>query len=95
MKSKFVALESTSREVEWLRELLADMLLWGKPTPPVFLHYDNQASITVAKHSSYNGKKRHIMRILMKNGVISLDYVKSKRNLVNPLTKGLCKRTII
>ena len=43
----------------------------------------------------YNDKFRHIrrrhniIRQLLLTGVISLDYVKSKYNIVDPLTKGL------
>ena len=48
----------------------------------------------------YNGKYRHIRRRnntikqLLSNGVISLDYVKSKENIVNPLTKGLNRELV-
>ena len=43
----------------------------------------------------YNGKSRHIRRKhntnrqLLSTGIISIDYVKSKDNIVDPLTKGL------
>ena len=43
----------------------------------------------------YNGKSRHIcrrhnsVRKLLSNGIISIDYIKSKDNLADPLTKGL------
>ena len=43
----------------------------------------------------YNGKSRHIhrrhntIRKLLSTGVITLDYVKSKDNIANTLTKGL------
>ena len=45
----------------------------------------------------YNGKSMHIglrhsyVRQLIKYGVITVDYVRSTQNLVDPLTKGLCK----
>lgn len=101
MKSEFVALELAGRKAEWLRELLADVPLWGKPAPSVSVLCDNQTAIAVAKNSAYNGKRRHIrlrhnvVRNLIKNGVISLEYVKSERNLADPLTIGLCKKMII
>ena len=43
----------------------------------------------------YNGKSRHMrrrhnsIRQLISTGVISIDFVKSKENLAEPLTKGL------
>ena len=60
MESEFGALELKGREAEWLRELLAKISLWGKPTIVGSLHCDNQASIAITKNSIYNGKRRHI-----------------------------------
>ena len=43
----------------------------------------------------YNGKSRHIrrrhntIRKLISTGIISIDYVRSKDNIADPLTKGL------
>ena len=38
---------------------------------------------------------RHaIVRDLIRNNVISLEYVKSERNIADPLTKGLCKKMV-
>ena len=48
----------------------------------------------------YNGKSRYIHRRhntigqLLSNGVISLDYVKSKENIVDSLTKGLYRELV-
>ncbi|GKB83334.1 NAC domain-containing protein 7-like protein [Tanacetum coccineum] len=52
-------------------------------------------------HSTmYNGKSRHIrrrhnsIRQLLSIGVISIDYVKSKDNIADPLTKGLSRELV-
>ena len=48
----------------------------------------------------YNGKSRHIrrrhniIRQLLSTGVISIDYVKSKDNITDPLTKRLNRELI-
>ena len=48
----------------------------------------------------YNGKSRHIchrhntIRQLLSIGVIYVDYVKSKDNIVDPLTKGLNRELV-
>ena len=53
-----------------------------------------------AKNNVYNGKSRHIrcrhntIRQLLSNGIISIQYVKSKKNIDNPLTKGLPRKKI-
>ena len=62
--------------------------------PPIYIHCDSQSVIGRAQNSMYNDKSRHIHRRhdiikqLLLIGVISLDYVKSKDNMANPLTEG-------
>ena len=100
MESEFIALELAGHEAEWLRNLLANIPLWGKSSSPVYILCDSQAAIGVANNNSYNGKKRHIcmrhkvVRQFLKNGVIALDYVRSKKNLADPLTKGLARKQV-
>ncbi|KAL0435156.1 UNVERIFIED_CONTAM: Retrovirus-related Pol polyprotein from transposon TNT 1-94 [Sesamum radiatum] len=88
---------SRSRVAE---NIVGDMPMWGSSVP-VSLHCDSQAAIGIAKNYAYNGKRRHIrirhsaVRELLKNGIISLEYVRSERNLADPLTKGLTRRVIL
>ncbi|PHU14714.1 hypothetical protein BC332_15919 [Capsicum chinense] len=48
----------------------------------------------------YNGKSRHIrqrhntIRELLSSGIITIDYVKSKDNVSDPLTKGLSREGV-
>ena len=48
----------------------------------------------------YNGKSHHIrrrhntVRQLISSGVISIDYVRSKDNVSDPLTKGLSRELV-
>ena len=59
---------------------------------------DSQATIAKAKSKMFNGKNRHIrlrhniMWQLLKTRVISLDFVRSRLNLVDPLTKPLNRK---
>ncbi|KAL0286154.1 UNVERIFIED_CONTAM: Retrovirus-related Pol polyprotein from transposon RE2 [Sesamum angustifolium] len=100
MESEFIALELAGQEAEWLRNLVGDMPMWGSSVP-VSIHCDSQAAIGIAKNYAYNGKRRHIrirhgaVKELLKNGIISLEYVRSERNLADPLTKGLTRRIIL
>ena len=63
--------------------------------PPICIHYDSQSAIGRAQNSMYNDKSRHIRRRhntikqQLSTGVISIDYVKSKDNIADPLNKGL------
>ena len=62
---------------------------------PICIHCDSQAAIGRAGSIMYNGKSRHIrrrhnsVRQLLSSGIITIDYVKSKDNVSDPLTKGL------
>ena len=60
MEAEFIALEKTSSEVEWLRNLLKDIPLWTRPIPSVSMHCDSQAEIVKAKNKIFNGKNMHI-----------------------------------
>ena len=68
--------------------------------PAVCIHCDSQSAIARAQSNLYNGKSRHIRRRhntikqLLSNGVISIDYVKSKDNIADPLTKGLPREQV-
>ena len=101
MESEFVAFEMTGSEVEWLTNFLANILLGMKPTPSVSIHCDYQSAITIAKKKNYNGKNIHIqlrhnlVKQLLKSGIISIDYVRSKQNLADPLTKPLGRNMIL
>ena len=95
MESEFIALDKCGEEVEWLRHFLEDIPRWPKLVPPICIHCDSQSAIGRAQNSMYNGKSRHIRRRhntikqQLSTGVISIDYVKSKDNIADLLTKGL------
>ena len=72
-----------------------------QPTSLVSMHCDCQAAISITKNKACNGKNKHIrlrhevVKQLLKDGIISIDYVKSKLNLANPLTKPLGRKLIL
>ncbi|GMI86656.1 hypothetical protein HRI_002334900 [Hibiscus trionum] len=100
MEYEFVALELAGNEAEWLRNFLANIPLGIKPTPSVSMLCDCQAAIAIAKNKTFNAKIRHIhlrhdvVKQLLKDGIISIDYVKSELNLADPLTKPLGRKLI-
>ena len=93
MESEFIALDKAAEETEWLRNFLEDIPVWHKPVTAICI--DSMAAQARAKSNIYNGKSRHIRRRhntikqLLSSGVISIQYIKSKANLADPLTKGL------
>ena len=44
-KVELVALETTTSEDEWLRELLMNLPLLEKPVPPILMYCDNQSML--------------------------------------------------
>ena len=64
------------------------------------IHYDNQVTIARAKNKIYNGKSRHIrlrhkiVKQLLDDGIISLDYVRSELNINDPFTKPLERKLV-
>ncbi|KAL0325206.1 UNVERIFIED_CONTAM: Retrovirus-related Pol polyprotein from transposon TNT 1-94 [Sesamum radiatum] len=101
MESEFIALDKAREEAEWLRNFLEDIPCWTKPVPAIMVHCDSQSAIGRAQSSMYNGKSRHIrrrhntIRQLISSGIISIDYIKLKDNLADPLTKGLSRSSIL
>ena len=94
MEYDFIALDKCGEEIEWLHHFLEDIRIWPRLVPPICIHCDNQSTIGIAQSSMYNGKSRHIRRghntikQLFSTRIISIDYVKSKDNIADPLTKG-------
>ncbi|KAH9656702.1 hypothetical protein KPL70_022787 [Citrus sinensis] len=93
MESEFIALASAGKEAEWLRNLLFDIMLWPQPMPSISLYCDSEATLSRAYNKVYNGKSRHIslrheyMKQLIADGVINIVYVRTNKNLADPLTK--------
>ncbi|WVZ84197.1 hypothetical protein U9M48_031252 [Paspalum notatum var. saurae] len=91
----------TALEAEWLRDLLSDLPMIAKPIPAVLVYCDNTSVLQKVNSRKDNLKSsRHIRRRLnscrhaRETGVITLDYIKSERNLADPLTKGLAQKSI-
>ncbi|GJY34360.1 putative RNA-directed DNA polymerase [Tanacetum coccineum] len=97
MESEFIALDKCGEEAEWLRQFVEDIPRWPKPVTAISIHCDSKSAMGRAKSTMYNGKSRHIrrrhnsIRQLLSTGVISIDYVASKDNIVDPFTKGLSR----
>ncbi|GJV32038.1 zinc finger, CCHC-type containing protein [Tanacetum coccineum] len=93
IESEFVALT----EAEWLRNLVYEIPLWPKPMSTISIRCDSAATLAKAYSQVYNGKSRHLgvrhsmIRELIMNGVISVEFVRTQLNLADHLTKGLAR----
>ncbi|GJW26420.1 zinc finger, CCHC-type containing protein [Tanacetum coccineum] len=92
---------AAGKEAEWLRNLILEIPLWSKPIAPISIRCDSAATLAKAYSQMYNGKSRHLgvrhsmIRELITNGVISIEFVRSQQNLVDHLTKGLARDLVI
>lgn len=100
MEAEFVALDKASEQAEWLRQFLEDIPRWEMLVPPLCIHCDSTAAIGTAERVLYNGMSRHIrrrhnsVRQLLSTGVITIDFIRSKDNTADPLTKGLTRELV-
>ena len=97
MEAELIALVSASEERNYLRDLLYEIPFWEKPIPPILIHCDSIATIGRVKNHYYNSKSRPIrrkhntMRSYLSSDIITVDYIKSIDNHVDPFTKALAK----
>ncbi|GKA71337.1 zinc finger, CCHC-type containing protein [Tanacetum coccineum] len=96
-----LALAAAGKEAEWLKNLLLEIPLWVKPMVPISILCDSAATLAKAYSQMYNGKSRHLgvkhsmIRELITNGVISIEFVRSQQNLADHLTKGMARDLVL
>nr|GEZ02628.1 zinc finger, CCHC-type [Tanacetum cinerariifolium] len=97
MESEFVALVAAGKEAEWLRNLIHEIPIWPKPIAPISIRCDSAPTMARAYSQIYNGKSRHLgvkhsmVRELIRNDVISVEFVRTQHNLADHLTNGLAR----
>jgi hypothetical protein len=65
MEAELTALDTTTVEAEWLRELLMDLSMVEKPIPAILMNCDNETIITKVNSLKDNMKSsRHVKRRL-------------------------------
>ncbi|GKB77812.1 zinc finger, CCHC-type containing protein, partial [Tanacetum coccineum] len=100
MESEFIALDKCREDTEWLRQFVEDIPRWPKLVTTISIQCDSQSTIGRSHSIMYNGKSRHIrrqhnsIRQLLSTRVISIDYVKSKDNIADPLMKDLSRELV-
>nr|GEY91036.1 zinc finger, CCHC-type [Tanacetum cinerariifolium] len=97
MQSEFVALAAAGKEAEWLRSLIYEIPIWPKLIAPISIRCDSAPTMARAYSQIYNGKSRHLgvrhsmVRELIRNGMISIEFVRTKHNLADRSMKGLAR----
>nr|GEZ85123.1 zinc finger, CCHC-type [Tanacetum cinerariifolium]GEZ85759.1 zinc finger, CCHC-type [Tanacetum cinerariifolium] len=101
MESEFVALAAAGKEAEWLRNLIHEIPIWPKLIASIFIHCDSATTLAKAYNQIYNSKSRHLrvrhsmIRELIMNGVIYIEFVRLQHNLADHLTKGLARDLVV
>nr|GEZ63904.1 zinc finger, CCHC-type [Tanacetum cinerariifolium] len=97
MESEFVALAAAGKEAEWLKNLIHEIPIWPKPIAPISIRCDSAPTMARAYSQIYNRKSRHVgvrhsmVRELIRNDVISIEFVRTQHNLADHLTNGLAR----
>jgi len=92
-EAEYIAGAHTTKEVVWLRRLLAEL---GLPNnDPTILHMDNQSTMAIAKNpqfhdwTKYIEVQHHFLCCKVKDREIGLEYVPTGDQVADALTKGL------
>ena len=101
MEAEIIALDTATAEAKFIKNFPYDLPLLNKHIPPISVHCDSQTVISKVFSKNFNEKRRHLrvshksIRNLITNGIISLDFVRSERNIADPLTKGLTRQQVL
>ena len=93
MEAEYVALASATQEALWLSKLMLDIT--GDDQLPIPIKCDNTAALILAKNPENHDRAKHIdtkyhmVRDEIENKRIALEYVESRRNIGDILTKPL------
>lgn len=91
-EAEFIAACESAKEILWLQQLLLDL---GESFEYVTLYVDNQSAIKLINNPVYHKRTKHIdvkynfIREKVELGIIQINYISSKDQLADILTKSL------
>jgi hypothetical protein len=95
-EAEYVALSLCIQEVLWLKQLLDEMGVSHRK--PIVVFEDNQGTIAIANNEGYHSRAKHIdirhhfIREHIKSNEIKLEYIESKDQLADFLTKAIATK---
>jgi hypothetical protein len=95
MYAEFVACYLATGQVNWLKKFIPGLKLVDDIYRPLKLYYDNNPTVQYAHNNKSSGAakyidiKYYIVKDKVRDHVISLEYISTKKMLADPLTKGL------
>lgn len=97
-EAEFVAASESAKEILWLQQIMADL---GDSFKCVTLYVDNQSAIRLINNPVYHKRTKHIdvkynfIREKVELGLIKINYVSSKEQLADILTKALSTQIFV
>ena len=101
IESELIALDTTCSEAEWLKDLLSKFSIIPKLIISISVHTNSRSTIEILKQDNANKKMNRHIQIRLKSvqrllgKVVLLDFVKSEKNIADPLTKGLSRSVVL
>jgi len=96
-ESEYYSLSECSKQCIWIKNMLSEL---NQNNKEINIYVDNKATIHMSKNILVNQKSKHIdiryhhVRELIADKKIKLNYINSKYNLVDALTKYLNNKTL-
>ena len=90
--AKYIDVESYCMQLLWMKQMLKD---YGIEQGSINLHYDNSSAISILKNPVFHSCTKHIeirhhfIRDLVKEKIVSLEFVSTEHQLIDILTKPL------
>lgn len=94
-KAKYIAACVATREVVWLRNLLAR--LFGQSMEPTVIHYDNQSYVKLSINPVFHDRTKHVeikyhyIKDMVQRKAIQLRYICTDEQTADILTKPLSR----
>lgn len=92
-EAEYIALVEAAKEAIFLRQLLQDM---GRTVQtPISILCDNKSTIALSKNPIAHGRSKHMdiklhfIREVVNQGIIQVEYIPTKENIADALTKSL------
>jgi hypothetical protein len=93
VEAEYIATSDASKEVIWLRKLLAG--LFGDVLETTIIHCDNQRCVKLSENPIYHDRSKHIemryhyLRDMVQKGAIRLQYIPTDEQIADVFTKSL------
>jgi hypothetical protein len=98
-EAEYMAINDVAKEIMWMRMILGELGL--KVVTPTIIYVDNQPAIRISENDSEHDRTKHIdirhyvIRDLIKNGDIKLQWISTNDQLADIFTKSLATPTFV